>query len=167
MSLSTLQFLYGSMIVGGQQTAVHNFLTSYSPSLHADMVVALNAWYNTNQSKYPGLGLGISNADGNAVYYSGAGANNTYSNIDKVDGSFNSLIYDNFNHKSYGMASMVNESGTFFEAKYNNQIGGKVLLYAVRQGVISQPLGCIIIRVHEGNEWLSRVHERGVPGHER
>lgn len=149
MSLGTLELLYGSMIVGGQQTAVHKFLSSYSPSSHADMVNALNAWYNANQSKYPGLGLGVSNSDGNAVYYSGAGSNNTYSNIDKVDDNFNNLIYSNFNHKSYGMGAMVNESGTFFQAKYNNQIGGKVLLFAVRQGTLNQPFGCIIIRVHE------------------
>jgi hypothetical protein len=149
MSNGTLQLLYGTMIVGGQQAAVHSFLRTYAPLKHADMVTSLDAWYKANQSKYPGLGVGVSNSDGTAVYYSGAGANNTYLNIGKVDSSYNNLIYDNFHHKSYGMGAMVSESGTFFESKYNNQIGGKVLLFAVRQGNPNQPFGCIIIRVHE------------------
>jgi len=148
MSLATLQMLYGSLIVGNEQNAVIKFLKTNSSLDYPKMVTALNDWYMAKFSTYPGLGLGVCNADGVAMYYSGS-SHNQFENINKFAASFNSLIYENFNYKSYGMGAMTNESGTFVELKYNSAIGGKVILFSVRQGVLNEPFGAIIIRINE------------------
>jgi hypothetical protein len=148
-----LKSILASLVSSGAHAQIFTFLVNPSAETYGNMLDGIAAW---DKPRFQHFALRVCNSDGYTVYSSDS-SNNAYANVKDIPNntrdssgnylifqpmaeqsyvmaaflkesgkSFNSLIYDNFNHKSYGMG-----------AKYNNQLDGKVLLYAIRQGSLN------------------------------
>lgn len=138
---SELKFLMNQCIQLFNDPIASFLNNQHDAAAHGQMVAALLSW---NRSR-----LVVTDSDGTAVYDSNSNAN-VYANIGVPTSSFaNDGTFLIGSPLSAAVIALTSEKGEFYQRKYDRKTRSNTAAYALRQGNLNEPLGCIVLLKNE------------------
>lgn len=119
---------------------LHN---QHNATAHEHMVAALSAW---NSSR-----LVVTDADGTTLYDSTSNLNE-YANIGVPTSTFaNDGTFLIGSPLAAANIALTSEKGEFYQRRYDRKTRSNAAAYALRQGNLNEPLGCIVLLKNESS----------------